>query len=118
MAAVTLATSTSAGAAEAKAWRSDPVGSGAGAGSTGARATPPIASLSFLAALFETGVCAAGGAISAVAAGRLARPRRLVAAAPAIRRQLIARMAIALVKPLSVPRTTNHFTENWPINKA
>jgi hypothetical protein len=42
------------------------------------------------------------GAIAAVAAGTLLRPRMLVAAAPATSKQVIAMMAIALVKPLSV----------------
>jgi hypothetical protein len=42
------------------------------------------------------------GAIAAVAAGTLSRLRMLVAAAPATSKPVIAMMAIALVKPLSV----------------
>ena len=60
-------------------------------------------SLSVLLSRFETGLLTMVEVISNRAAGTLSRPRMLVAAAPATRKQVSAMMVMALVKQFSVP---------------
>ncbi len=86
-------------------------------GSNEASATVATASRSRLLSRFATGLVTTGGAISSRAAGTLSRPRVLVAAAPTMRKQVIAMMVMAFVKQLSAS-FDGHLPENWAIIKA
>ena len=110
----------STGAVDAKAWRSGSLRVTFRNGSSEASAKVATASLSCLAALFETGPWASDAAASSSRApGTLSRPRMLVAAAPTTRKQVSAMIVVIRVKQLSVsPGDQDHFHDNWELIKA
>ena len=88
-------------------------------GSNDASANLVTVSRSCLPSRFATGLLTTGEAMSALAAGTLSRPRMLMAAAPAMRKQVSAMMVMALVKRCSVRAfEPNHFCENWATIEA
>src|SRR5258708_8892142 len=107
----------SAGAANARGCRSGSLRLAVCGGSNEASATVATASRSRLLSRFATGLVTTGGAISSLAARTLSRPRMLVAAAPTMRKQVIAMMAMAFVQHLSA-FFLGHLPENWAIIKA
>src|SRR6202166_3098618 len=88
----------SAGAAGASTCRRGSLKASVRGGANDARASVTTVSLSCLLALLATGLLTTGEAISTRAAGTLSRPRMLVAAAPATRKQVSAMMVMALVQ--------------------
>src|SRR3984893_10721975 len=105
-ASTAFAASMSAGELAAKAWRSGSLKAAVVCGgSSEASANFTTVSLSVLVSrLATTGLLMIASSVATPASGTLSRPRILMTAAPATKRQVIAMIVMAFVKQCSLPR--------------